>query len=1338
MMIPKTVIKFSGKIFLLCGLLLSSFPDAFAQQDIQHLNADSVNQLKLDGKLSGKEYFTNSRARVSQPIVSASSISAPPPTCDCWIQRDATWQIGAFDGSGASGGPGIPPLYRNDDWSTLPIALPFDFCFYGTPVNSLYLNNNGNVSIGAPYSTFTATAFPNSSFVMIAPFWGDVDTRDTLSGLVYYKLTPTSMIIQWENVGYFSQYSDKLNTFQLILTDGTDPILPSGQNVSFCYKDMQWTTGDASGGNNGFGGTPATVGVNRGNGTDYIQVGLFDQPGGTYDGPFGNNDGIDALDFQSFYFNSCVSSSNVAPLATAIQVCDTVKLCCNDTIQLYAEFLSPEQNQITTAGVDPNGMSGVSILNSTSGNTASITVQVVGTTSNIGYHTIYITGTDNGTPPLTNSTPVILQVMPLPTTSFTFTPPMPVSPGTTVTFTNTTVGGFSFVWDFGDGSPTSTLTHPTHTYVNGGTYVVTLTATGPNGCSSTASNTISVSACSMAAITVTDTVCEGAAAIVTFTGIASPAASYNWNFGSGTILSGSGAGPYSISWNTPGNQNVYLTLNDGSCPPAQASMPVNVVAIPNAEISTDTTLCTGEQSQIIFSGTAATNASFSWNLGNSTVISGTGTASDPYTVQWNTVGTDSISLTVVQNGCSDSGSEVIEVFPIPGSGFSVQASVCAGTPVQIDYTGNAMASADYTWNFDGGIVLSGSGQGPYQVSWNSPGTHQISLNVIQDACPSVQTTLPINVTALPVADISADPDLCPGEQNNISFSGSADPGAVYNWNLGNGMLISGSGAGPLIASWSQSGSDSISLIVEQNGCQDTGFFQILIYPTPSSAFTLIPEACTEDTVQLTYIGNTGLTGQFNWDFNGASVISGNSTGPYFLKWTTAGIKNISLTVSENGCPSPVTTQVINIHDIPALNAGPDTVICSGTSVNIGLPGDPALNYSWTPISGLSDPTAAVTAFSGSNNSSQSEIRDFILTAISPVGCRNRDTVSVRINPVPGVSFMRPAPQCLENNSFQFSMNNLVIAGASYEWNFGPLANPASSTSAFPPAVTYPQAGTYPVTLSASFGNCVAIPYSDSVTVVPNPNADFQPLIREGCVPLMVPFINLSSGDGNTYEWSFSDNSSDTSVSAQHLFTNPGTYTVNLLTRDRAGCTDYISYPDLIKVYPLPQPGFTPSPQSASILEPMIQFINSTSGINQYFWEFGDGSSSVLVNPDHLYNETGEYTVTLYATNVYGCLDSITAKVRIEDTFTFYIPNTFTPNGDGRNDYFSGFGTRLKSYQMDILDRWGLKIYSTNDINMPWDGTVENPVQADVYVYRIEIKDNNDKSYVYTGHVNVIR
>ena len=85
---------------------------------------------------------------------------------------------------------------------------------------------------------------------MIAPFWADVDTRSTNGGNVWYKLTPHSLVVVWDHVGYWNMMEDKLNTFQLIISDGQDTLVPAGNNVSFCYGDMQWTTGSASGGIN--------------------------------------------------------------------------------------------------------------------------------------------------------------------------------------------------------------------------------------------------------------------------------------------------------------------------------------------------------------------------------------------------------------------------------------------------------------------------------------------------------------------------------------------------------------------------------------------------------------------------------------------------------------------------------------------------------------------------------------------------------------------------------------------------------------------------------------------------------------------------------------------------------------------------------------------------------------------------------------------------------------------------------------------------------------------------------------------------------------------------------
>jgi len=194
----------------------------------------------------------------------------------------------------------------NDDSSIGPIPLDFTFRFFGDNYTQVYINNNGNVSFGTGYSTFTSTGFPSANFNMIAPFWADVDTQGMGSGLVYYKKEATRLTVIWHRVGYFSSQTDKLNTFKLILTNGADPLIGIGNNVAFVYGDMQWTTGSYSGGVNGFGGTPATVGFNKGNGSNacyFYQEGRFDRPGNAYNGP-GGSSGIDYLDSRCFFYNT--------------------------------------------------------------------------------------------------------------------------------------------------------------------------------------------------------------------------------------------------------------------------------------------------------------------------------------------------------------------------------------------------------------------------------------------------------------------------------------------------------------------------------------------------------------------------------------------------------------------------------------------------------------------------------------------------------------------------------------------------------------------------------------------------------------------------------------------------------------------------------------------------------------------------------------------------------------------------------------------------------------------------------------------------------------------------
>ncbi|GEM_PF-610230 len=252
-------------------------------------SADAINTMRDEGVLKAGEntYFKTFGGTENRWGDYTTACVDPTNDIDMWTlgQYAATpanrW--GTWWGRVAT--PVVPfsgasmPDYRNDNASTTTINLGFTFNFYGTNYTQVYINNNGNVTFGAGVSTGTATNFPAvSATPMIAPFWADADTREASSGLVYYTQTSSSLTIIWNGVGYNNQQSDLKNTFTLTLTDGTDATIGVGNNVRFSYGDMQWTTGDASGGSGGFGGTAATAGINKGDGSLSMLLGRFSTP----------------------------------------------------------------------------------------------------------------------------------------------------------------------------------------------------------------------------------------------------------------------------------------------------------------------------------------------------------------------------------------------------------------------------------------------------------------------------------------------------------------------------------------------------------------------------------------------------------------------------------------------------------------------------------------------------------------------------------------------------------------------------------------------------------------------------------------------------------------------------------------------------------------------------------------------------------------------------------------------------------------------------------------------------------------------------------------------------
>ncbi|MCB9171104.1 MAG: gliding motility-associated C-terminal domain-containing protein [Flavobacteriales bacterium] len=549
--------------------------------------------------------------------------------CDCWIPPDSSYQLA---------------MQPNDDLSSSLITLPFQFNLYGDLYNTCYINNNGNVSFVDPYFTYSATPFPTADFKMVAPYWADVDTRGDdgfglNGGTVRYKLTPTAMYVNWEDVGYYGMHTDKKCTFQLIITDGTDPVIGVGNNVSFCYKNMDWTTGDASQGQNGFGGIPSTVGANRGNGVDYIQFGRFDHPGNDYDGPFNNPDGVDWLDGQNFVFTTAVSTQNIPPIASSTFLCDTVRVCTGELVNIEMNFIAPEQDQVTVATSDGSSISNYQEISNTSGNiTATIISEFIAQPADTGFHVITYTATDDGQPPLTTNVSIVLDIYYTPAQPPVITGDTVACPGQGVVLTAS--GGFDdYNWSNGyDGQ--SVLVGP-------GTYTLEATA----GICRLASNTIVVTEGQAPTPTIVGALYQcGDDPAVLLTD--QPYDSYAWSTGSTADSIVVQTGTYSVT-----------VIDANGCEGASASVDVLTAPPPTAlfTVSPNNQVIVGEGFQFTDHSTISNGTITNWFWQFDSLM--TSNAQDP-AFTFPGPGTYIVSLTVTTaDGCTDTYSVSVTVVP---------------------------------------------------------------------------------------------------------------------------------------------------------------------------------------------------------------------------------------------------------------------------------------------------------------------------------------------------------------------------------------------------------------------------------------------------------------------------------------------------------------------------------------------------------------------------------------------------------------------------------------------------------------------------------------------------
>jgi gliding motility-associated-like protein len=291
--------------------------------------------------------------------------------------------------------------------------------------------------------------------------------------------------------------------------------------------------------------------------------------------------------------------------------------------------------------------------------------------------------------------------------------------------------------------------------------------------------------------------------------------------------------------------------------------------------------------------------------------------------------------------------------------------------------------------------------------------------------------------------------------------------------------------------------------------------------------------------------------------------------------------------------------------------------------------------------------------------------------------------------------------------------------------------------------TYTISGVYTANLTASNG-CDSIGILN-LNVVPMPTVSFSNSIPQGCAPLQVTFTNTSSTIGNCM-WNLGNGVViNTCDQVTGIYNDLGCYDVALQITTPEGCSRTYTRNDLVCVAPDPMASFMVTPQVLTTLNPTAYFTNTSIGHTAQTWNFGDGSgTSSEINPKHTYPaEMGYYNVTLVVANSHGCQNSVTQTIMVDNMVVYYIPNTFTPNGDKFNETFkpiftSGFD--IYNYNMIIFNRWGEIVFESNNAQVGWDGTYGGELcPSGTYIWQIRYKElGKDRHQEIRGHVHLLR
>jgi PKD repeat protein len=823
-----------------------------------------------------------------------------------------------------------------------------------------------------------------------------------------------------------------------------------------------------------------------------------------------------------------------------------------------------------------------------------------------------------------------VEVTAIPESSFTAPDSICLNDAATIAYDGNAGPGATYNWGFNGGVASAGGQGPfTVTWATPGIKAVSLTV-DENGCTST-STSKNVTVISPLQAPVIN--CNSTINSINFTWNPVPNANDYEVFINGTSQGTQAGTSFDVTGLMPNESAEIMVVANGNqiCGPSMASLtcqaqecpPLDITLTPVASICRDASSMP-VQIQYDLDGDNG-SGTLTW--------SGTGVDQngnfDPNSAN---LGTNTIILTYVKDGCSYTESIGIDVFEAPEATFSADQTICVNATSTLSYTGNASQNANYTWTFDGGNNENGAtGAGPYEISWPASGSYNVNLVVEENGCVSDQQSLAVQV------DAELDKPVLTCEPNASFIDFSWDPvtgGDDYTVNVLSGNSGTQNGNSYTVGGLLPNESVTIELVVSgMTVCgpsRDTITCETNDCPPVDLNISPVPAICLDGdngiiTLDATATGGDG-SGTFTWSGPGVSAngeLDGDS--PDLIPGST---NRIRVVYEENDCIFNASFD-LQVNEKPQANFNAESPICIDEASTIAYTGNiiTGADYQWdfgggTPGS-VTGPGPHDISFTESGN------RDVSLVVVNQNCPSDTITSTIQID----LPLQSPNVVCDESNT-EIVFNWDPVTGVT-DYTVNVLQGQTGTFDGF---------GSYTVS-SLTPGDSVTIEIISEGDTDCGPIADTIKCYADDCLSPIpdfgftideatVTFENMTQ-NGLTYSWTFGDGGMSTDENPVHTYPSNGTYPVTLFAYN--DCDTVSTFTNVTINGTLPEASFTANVRRFCAPDTVRFTDNSPGNPTEWSWSFPGGTpaASTDQNPVVVYNTPGAYGVSLNVTNAFG-------------------------------------------------------------------------------------------------------